>query len=209
MHILVMGASRGIGMATAKAALDRGHKVRAFSRSTSTIDHPMFSGMTGNALSPADVERALEGIDAVVQALGVGLGDLFRPVTLFSQASAILIDAMQRLGPQRLSAVTGFGAGDSQAAISPLQRLPFRLLFGRAYDDKSLQERLICDSDLAWTLWRPGVLTHWDISGRAKVLVRPETWRNGIVARADVAESIVSDLESGQFIHQKPVIVRF
>jgi uncharacterized protein YbjT (DUF2867 family) len=135
-----MGASRGIGMATAKAALDRGHKVRAFSRSTSTIDHPMFSGMTGNALSPADVERALEGIDAVVQALGVGLGDLFRPVTLFSQASAILIDAMQRLGPQRLSAVTGFGAGDSQAAISPLQRLPFRLLFGRAYDDKSLQE---------------------------------------------------------------------
>lgn len=209
MHILVMGASRGIGMATAKAALARGHSVRGFSRSLSAMDHPMFSAMTGDALSPVDVERALEGVDAVVQALGVGLGDLFRPVTLFSQATGLLVDAMQRLGPHRLSAVTGFGAGDSQAAIGPLQRLPFRLLFGRAYDDKSLQERLICASDLAWTLWRPGVLTHWNSSGRAKVLVRPETWRNGIVARADVAQAIVSDLESGQFIHQKPVIVRF
>lgn len=209
MHILIMGASRGIGLATARAALERGHTVRAFSRSAGTIDHPMVTNCPGDALSRTDVERAVTGVDAVVQALGVASGDLFRPITLFSRASDVLIDTMQKLGPSRLSVVTGFGAGDSQTAISPLQRLPFRLLFGRAYDDKSRQEDRICHSGLDWTLWRPGVLTNWERSGRARVLVSPKTWRNGIVARADVAENIVDDLETGRLIHQKPVIIRF
>lgn len=209
MHILVMGASRGIGLATAKAALERGHTVRAFSRRAGTINHPRLTHCEGDALSRTDVERAVAGVDAVVQALGIASGDLFKPITLFSRASEVLIETMQGLGPYRLSVVTGFGAGDSQAAISPFQRLPFRLLFGRAYDDKSIQEDLICASDLDWTLWRPGVLTNWKRSGRARVLVSPKTWRNGIVARADVAENIVDDLETGRLIHQKPVIIRF
>jgi len=209
MHILIMGASRGIGLATAKVAMERGHSVRGFSRSAGAIDHPMFSTCQGDALSRADVERAVDGVDAVVQALGVPLGDLFKPITLFSRTTDVLIGTMQKLGPRRLSVVTGFGAGDSQAAISPLERLPFRAVFGRAYDDKSRQEELICGSGLDWTLWRPGVLTNWTRSGRARVLVSPKSWRNGIVARADVAEHIIDDLDTGRLIHQKPVIIRF
>ena len=60
---------------------------------------------------------------------------------------------------KRLICVTGFGAGDSRASISCLQRLPFQMVFGRAYADKSVQERLIKDSSLDWTIVRPGVLT--------------------------------------------------
>jgi NAD(P)-dependent dehydrogenase (short-subunit alcohol dehydrogenase family) len=61
MHILIMGASRGIGLATARAALERGHTVRAFSRSAGTIDHPMVTNCPGDALSQTDVERAVAG----------------------------------------------------------------------------------------------------------------------------------------------------
>ena len=42
-------------------------------------------------------------------------------------------------GVDTLVAVTGFGAGDSNRAINPLQRIPFDLALKRAYDDKSRQ----------------------------------------------------------------------
>lgn len=211
MRILVFGASRGIGLALVRAALAHGHGVRAFARGAAglAITDPMLEKWPGDALSLPDVERALDGVEAVVQVLGVRNADLFGPIDLFSRATELLLPAMARQGVRRLAVVTGFGAGDSQAAISPLQRLPFRLLFGRAYDDKTRQEDLVCASGLDWTIWRPGVLMNGEASGRARVLEAPATWRNGLVSRADVAEHILADLESGRLIHQKPVIIRF
>ena len=49
----------------------------------------------GDALKSQDVEAALIGVDIVIQTLGVGLGDLFRPVHLFSDATRVLIAAMR------------------------------------------------------------------------------------------------------------------
>ena len=57
-----------------------------------------------------DIEEALNGIDVVIQTLGVSLGDLFRPVSLFSDATRILVSAMESKGVKRLICVTGFGA---------------------------------------------------------------------------------------------------
>ena len=81
--------------------------------------------MWGDALKTEDEETALVGVDVVIQTLGVGLGDLFRPVHLFSDATRVLIEAMRSQGVKHLICVTGFGAGDSHASISCLQRLPF------------------------------------------------------------------------------------
>jgi len=48
-----------------------------------------------DALKTRDVEAALIGMDVVIQTLGVGLGDLFRPVRLFSDATRVLLPAMK------------------------------------------------------------------------------------------------------------------
>jgi putative NADH-flavin reductase len=119
----------------------------------------------------------------------------------------LLIDAMRAQGLKRLICVTGFGAGDSRVSISCLQRLPFQLVFGRAYEDKSLQERLIKESGLDWTIVRPGVLTGGPRTGHCKVLAEASLWRNGIVSRADVAAFLVRQIEDGSYIHKDPVLV--
>lgn len=80
----------------------------------------------GDALKPNDVEAALIGVGVVIQTLGVGLGDLFRPVHLFSDATRVLIEATEDQGVKRLMCVTGFGAGDSCASISSLYGLRSR-----------------------------------------------------------------------------------
>jgi putative NADH-flavin reductase len=208
-RVLIIGASKGIGLETTRQALEAGHMVRAFARSAGEIliSHPKLDKRRGNALRSSEVTAAITGMDAVIQVLGVSLGDLFWPVHLFSDATRILVGAMQAQEVKRLISVTGLGAGDSHASINCLQLLPFRFFFGRAYDDKDVQERLIKGSALDWTIARPGVLTNGSRTGRYKVLKERSQWRNGIIARADVADFLVRQIEDRAFVGKTPVLV--
>ena len=209
MRVLIIGASKGIGLETTRQALDAGHHVRALARSATTIaiSNPSLEKMRGNALKTEDVETALVGVDVVIQTLGVGLGDLFQPVHLFSDATRVLIEAMRSQGVKRLICVTGFGAGDSRASISCLQRLPFQIVFGRAYDDKSLQEKMIKENELDWTIARPGVLTNGPQTSNYQILSEATQWRNGIISRADVAEFLVRQIGDQTYIRKTPVLI--
>jgi uncharacterized protein YbjT (DUF2867 family) len=208
--LLIIGASRGIGLEATRLALATGHRVRALARSAADmpIVHPQLEKRSGDALDRATVEAALEGVDAVLLVLGIRPGQMFRPVTLFSSATRVLVAAMQARGVRRLIAVTGFGAGECAAHIHPLQRLPFRLVFGHAYDDKGEQERIIAASGLDWTIARPGVLTGGAASGRYQVLVEPFQWHNGMIARADVADFLVRQVGERSLLRKSPVLVR-
>lgn len=209
MRVLVIGASKGIGLETTRQALAAGYDVRALARSATSINlsEAKLEKMPGNAVNQQDVEAALVRVDVVIVTLGVGLGDLFKPVHLFSEATRVLIAAMKDKGVSRLICITGFGAGDSQASIAPLQRIPFKIVFGRAYDDKSRQEKLIKESGLDWTIARPGVLLNGPKTGRYKVLRAPSEWRNGIISRANVADFLVEQIEDRGFIGAAPVLV--
>jgi putative NADH-flavin reductase len=208
-RVLIIGASKGIGLETTRQALEAGHQVRALARSAAAIGFadPKLEKVRGDALISKDIEEALNGMDVVIQTLGVSLGDLFRPVRLFSDATRVLVSAMESAAVKRLICVTGFGAGDSHESISCLQLLPFRLVFGRAYDDKGVQERLIKNSSLDWTIVRPGVLTSGRQTGRYKILDKPSQWRNGMISRLDVAEFLVRQIEERTYVHKAPVLV--
>jgi putative NADH-flavin reductase len=97
--LLIIGASRGIGLETVKAALKAGHSVRALARSARRIPvgHPKLEKIAGDALEMATVKRALTGIDAVIQSLGVSSGPeiILKPTRFFSKATQVLVTAMQ------------------------------------------------------------------------------------------------------------------
>ena len=116
--LLIIGASRGIGRETVKAALAAGHSVRALARSAwiIPIQNPGLEKVPGNALVSSTIRSALQGVDVVVQTLGVDIAprSIFERTTLFSQSTRILVDAMKATGVKRLIAVTGLGAGDSR-----------------------------------------------------------------------------------------------
>jgi putative NADH-flavin reductase len=211
MKLTVIGASRGIGRRTVDYALARGHSVRAVARSAARmeIEAPGFEAMPGDATDPALLARAVAGVDAVILTLGAPRDlRVLKPTTLFSTVTQALIPVMEAAGVRRLLTVTGFGAGDSEAKLSTLEKIPFKLLLGRAYADKAVQEELIRGSNLDWTIARPGILNDTAMSGRYKVLVAPETWRQGIISRADVAHFLVHAAEDASHIHQTPAIQR-
>jgi putative NADH-flavin reductase len=211
--LLVIGASRGIGLETVRRGLAAGHRVRAFARGAAAIDldQPGLDKIAADALDAAAVEKALGGVDAVIQSLGAshGLPTLLGGTTIFSAATRILVDAMQATGVRRLVAVTGLGAGDSRGRGGFLyDAVVFPLVLKRIYDDKDVQEQIIKASALEWTIARPGLLTSGPATGHVRALIDPREWRAGSVSRADVAEFMVREAFERRFVGKTPLIIR-
>lgn len=209
--LLIIGASRGIGFETVKAALHAGHTVRALARSAATIPitHSNLQKITGNALNQSDVERALEGADAAVQSVGVGsLRDLVIGTDLFSKSTRVLIDAMQAKRVRRLIAVTGAGAGDSRGRNGfGYDYVLYPLLLARIYADKDIAETMIRASGLDWTIVRPGILKNGDKTGNYLALPDMKDWRTGAITRADVADFLVKQIDDTRFVERTPLLI--
>ena len=113
--LLIIGASRGIGLETVKAALKAGHSIRALARSARRIPvgHPKLEKIAGDALEMATVKRALTGIDAVIQSLGVSSGPeiILKPMRFFSKATQVLVTAMQEARVQAIDLRNGLRGG--------------------------------------------------------------------------------------------------
>ena len=72
MRVLITGGAGFVGRATARAAVEAGHRVRIVSRdawpSGSLFDRLGVEVVTGDAQDPAVIDTALEGMDVLVQA---------------------------------------------------------------------------------------------------------------------------------------------
>jgi putative NADH-flavin reductase len=179
--VLIVGASRGIGLETVRLALKADHSVRALARSATSISlhDPRLEKLDADALDQRTIERALAGSDAVIQTLGVSPNPehILNGTRLFSEATRILVDAMEAKAVKRLISVTGLGAGDSRGHGGLLYNAALWLFLGRVYADKDAQEWIIRRSRLDWTIVRPSVLTTGPVTGAYRVLVEARGWR--------------------------------
>jgi len=210
--VLIIGASKGIGQEAIRQSLAAGHTVAAFSRSATQtpIYHPALTKTDGDALDKQAVRNAIDGVDVVIQSLGISLNarTVIHPVTLFSKATRVLVDAMADAGVKRLICVTGFGAGDSADKGGLLfQALARQGILKQAYDDKDVQEWIIRNSDLDWTIARPGLLTNGPHTGHYRILSEPKEWRTGKISRANVADFLVKEIDRSADFAKTPVLV--
>ena len=210
--VLIIGASRGIGLETVRAALRAGHSVRALARSAASIpiQDANLEKVSGDALDRDTIRNALQDVDVVIQTLGVDFVPrlIFEGTSLFSRSTRILVDAMKAVGVKRLVSVTGLGAGDSRGHGGLLyDAIVFPLLLKRVYDDKDVQEWIIRSSGLDWTIVRPGLLTNRLATSRYRVLTASKDWRFGVISRADVADFLVRQVDGRELLGTTPLLI--
>lgn len=207
--LAIIGVSRGVGLATAKEALERGWRVRGLARNPAggRLEGSEITLLSGDARDERRVAELIEGADAVVSALGADKGS--GRVTLFSKSAKTLIAAMQSRGLRRLVAISAVGVGDSWGHNGVLNDwVVYPLLRGGVHADKNRAEKLIKASDLDWTIVRPPTLTNGRCTGKYEVITICDDYRAGKVSRADVAHFICESIAAGAHIHQLPEVIR-
>ncbi len=172
MRILVVGATGGSGRAAVDALVADGHEVTAFARRASAA----FAGrdgvrpVDGDVTVDADVDRAVDGQDAVVVALGISesavrvrlRGSTGTPLDVRSRGTAAVVAAMRRHGVRRLVVQSSYGVGETRDRLPLSSRLVFALVLRPQIADHEVQERVVRTSGLDWTIVQPVYLTDGD-----------------------------------------------
>lgn len=208
MDVLVVGATRGSGLAITRELVAAGHRVTAFGRTASTAFAAPVAGpgagpdarpgslrpVDGDALDSEAVTKAVAGQDAVVVTLGISDNPLAvqwlrrssTPADVRSRGTATVVAAMRETGVRRLVAQSTYGLGGSWAHLDLTWKLVFRFVIGRQFTDSGRQEDVVRASGLDWTLVRPVSLT--DDATEAPAHVTTDDSRRGLkVSRSQLA----------------------
>jgi len=192
-HVLVAGASRGVGREVVKCLREQNQTVTALLRSETARTELEAMGVAialADALDVAAVEAALlelPSIDALVSTIGGLPSDGERADY---KGNKHLIDAAVKAGVKHFILVSSIGAGKSVEALPPhvLEAL------GAVLKEKELAEDYLMASGLPYTIIRPGGLLSEPSGGEA---VLTEDYRvAGSIRRADVATLVCQCLTS-------------
>lgn len=125
MHIAVFGASGYVGGRLIPVLLERGHTVRAITRSPASLDsHPWRSQvevMAADLLEPDTIPAALGGVDAAYYLVHSMAADGFEE--LDRQAAANLATAAGVAGLQRVVYLGGLGDGELSRHLASRQEV--------------------------------------------------------------------------------------
>ena len=207
MNLLIIGATRGIGFQLLEQALQAEHVITALVRDLQKMpkQHDRLRVVQGDILDLGAVQRAMAEQEAVCVTIGIGI--TWKPVTVFSQGTRNVLEAMLQQGVRRLICITGIGAGDSKGHGGFLyDRLFNPLLLKAIYEDKDRQEALIRASDTDWTIVRPGFLTNGPLTKKYRVITDLTGITAGKISRADVAHFILEELATNRYLGQAPLL---
>ena len=204
MKLAIFGATGNTGVELVKQALEKGHHVTAFVRDPSrlAIEHDRLALVTGDAFDPASVAEAIQGQDAVVCALGSS--DL-KKTTVRTTGTTNIILAMKQHSVQRILVLTAMGTGDSWDTLSLVNKFFYATLLKSSREDHEAQEAAVKESELDWTIIRPSGLTDEPRTGVYEFGENIPA-KTSKIARADVADLILKELEQNALIHKAVTI---
>jgi uncharacterized protein YbjT (DUF2867 family) len=191
--------------------LSEGHDVTAFARRPQAlgVSSPRLNVVTGDVMNPGDVERAVQGQDAVIVTLGISenpltvrmRGSAGTPMDVRSAGTRNVIFAMRRHGVRKLVVQTTYGVGETWERLSLKWKVLFSLLLKPQIADTEVQEREVRESGLDWVLARPVGLTDADAAEAPFASAASEV-RGMSVSRKSVGRFLVEAAASAKYIGQ-------
>jgi putative NADH-flavin reductase len=213
MKILILGITGRTGNLVAEEALKRGHKVVGIARDKRRVKAKGVEIIEGTPYDYETVEKAIEGCDCVISTLGSfpqsqGLfGKIRGPLDSMSVSVRNTVKLMQEKDIKRIIVMTAHGVGDSVKRLPGFFKFVIRVSnIKYAYADHEVQEAVLENSGIDWTIVRPVGLN--DKSENLSVLVNlnNEGTIKSMISRNAVAHFMLDCIEKQQYIKQKPAI---
>jgi putative NADH-flavin reductase len=200
MKLLILGATGGIGLEFVRQAIEYHHQVTALVRAPERLKESAdrIKVIQGDVLNSAEIERALDGQDAVLSSFGPREPRSKADVDLLRRFAVALTSAMLRVKIQRVVVVSvAFLFKDS---IVPPTYLFGRLFFRDTVIDASGMEDVFRKAELYWTIVRPPQLTDKPRTGNYRVREGHLPRFGFKISRADVAEFMIRAVANGATI---------
>jgi putative NADH-flavin reductase len=202
MKIAIFGASGKTGILTVYQALDKGYKVTAFARKSSsvTIQHKNLSIVQGDILEYEKVKSAVQGQDVIICTIGV---ESRKQTHVLSEGTRNIIRAMEECNVKRFICMSSAGILGNDAGII-FGKIMMPLFLRHVFMDKVRQMQILQESKLDWVIIRPTRLTDAPKTGKYKITMGSPA--SGRVPRADVADFMLKLLTDKQYDRQMPAI---
>ncbi|WP_049916740.1 SDR family oxidoreductase [Halogeometricum pallidum] len=185
MRVLLAGAHGQVGQHAAELLGESDHDgvgmVRAEDQ-VSDIEELGIEAVVADLTEDEDVSRAVEGVDAVVFAAGSGGDDVWG---VDRDGAIRLMEACESAGVDRFVMLSSMNADAPEESPEALREY----LRAKAEADERLRE-----SDLTYTVVRPGALTNEEGTGRIRTGADIDR-KDGDVPRVDVAQTLLAALE--------------
>ena len=209
MKIVIFGANGATGHILTKQALGEGHAVTAVTRHPEafSLQHERLQVMRGDVLNLAAVEHAVAGQDAVLSTLGVPFSR--KPITVYSEGIAHIVQAMQRNGVRRLVCVSSSAtdphlryrdSGGGFIFEKVLKPIVFITIGRTTYTDMERMETLVMESQLDWVIVRPSGL--FETPSVTDYQTAEAHINKQFTSRADLADCMLQQLTTDQYLHK-------
>lgn len=206
MHILVIGASGGVGQQVVAQALTRGHQVSVLVRQPRPWP-ALVTAHSGDVGDAAAVAAAMPGIDAVISCVGMRRrnpanpwSENLSPPDLTSRAAQHIVAGMRQHHVPRVIAVSAAGVGESVAQLNGVMKYMLaHTMIGTAYADLARMEAVFATSGVEWLAPRPTTLRDGAGTGRVQVVSHFGTF--AMIRRADVAWWMLEALAQPEWPH--------
>ncbi|MBC5991249.1 NAD(P)-dependent oxidoreductase [Pontibacter cellulosilyticus] len=206
--IALMGATGQTGGEFLKLALDKGYQIKALVRNPEKLKlrHQNLEAVQGDVLNEKDVRTAVQGCDVVVSLFGHVKGS---PEWLQTNGTKNIVAAMKQENISKIISLSGGGLPypekDQPKFADKLIRLIMKIAVPKILNDAVEHHKVLANSGLNWVIVRGPRLTNDTKQGAYRV-----GWvgvnASTKIARADLADFILKQVEDEQFHHQMPFV---
>lgn len=187
--VLVAGATGGTGRATVAELTRNGYRIRAFVRNIDSAREKLGDEIEfaeGDVRNRATIDAAMNGVSAIVSAIGAGRGDPSNSPEFVDYGGVKnLVEAAADSDVQRFVLVSSMGVTHEDH--------PLNKMFNNILIWKFKGEEVLRNSGIAYTVVRSGGLTD-DAGEKSSLFFQQGDTGQGHIPRADVARVIVEAL---------------
>lgn len=189
-----------------RQALDAGYEVVALARTPSkiTTPHERLTILQGDILDAAQVEAAIQGVDAVLSVLGPSSN---KPDFTVSKGFDNILSAMQKQNVRRIILTAGAAVHDPLDKPPIMDRffhLMVRVFSKNVFEDMAQVVAKVRASDLDWTIVRVPVLRDTPATGNLKVGYLGDT--SPMLSREDLAAFMLKQLNDDTYLKKAPAV---
>lgn len=210
MKIVILGGSGKTGLIVTQRALAEQHNVTVITRHPDKVpfQNKYLQIVKGDVLDTRLVGSAIAEQDAVLSLIGVPYSR--RPITIYSVGIAIILGSMRIGGTKRLACVSSGGVNPRR---DPEDGFIFnwiiKPIFGKTtYEDMRRMEQLVMNSDMDWTIVRPGRL--FDAQNVSLYKLAENAYRvdKGLpeTSRVDLADFMLRQVKEERYVRKAVAI---